>query len=152
MFELWSISIWDTQKNNVETNQLYHNITQIHNGLLWDWQYFAKCSSHSGWMMEYSTKYCQSHITLLWIWVMLWCSTCVRYCILVSILHVGSTMIVPISVCYFSELRSAIAIWRECYVYQAKTFMFYNVWTTYYTFTSKYWTPKWDDIALHNSE
>ena len=24
---------------------------------------------------EYSTKYCQSHIALLWIWIMLWCRT-----------------------------------------------------------------------------
>ena len=34
-----------------------HNIVQFHNNVLWEWQY--------------STKYCQSHRTLLWIWIML---------------------------------------------------------------------------------
>ena len=76
-----------------------HNIIQIHISVLWDWHYFAKYSPHSDWMWEifcrvlldswnidmdleniphiqiecgeYFTKYCQSHITLLWIWIML---------------------------------------------------------------------------------
>ena len=33
-------------------------------------QYSAKHSSHLVQMKEYSTKYCQSHWTLLWIWIM----------------------------------------------------------------------------------
>jgi len=37
---------------------LYHNIIKIHNNDLWDWQYFV--------------EYCQSHKTLLRIWIMLW--------------------------------------------------------------------------------
>ena len=24
-----------------------HNIIHIHNNVMWDWQYFAECSSHS---------------------------------------------------------------------------------------------------------
>ena len=57
------------------TTKLYttrsHNIIQIHNSVVWDWQYYVVYSSHSAWMVEYSTKYCQSHGTLLWIWIML---------------------------------------------------------------------------------
>ena len=34
-------------------------------------KYSAKYSLHSVWMMEYSTKYYQSHTTLLWILIML---------------------------------------------------------------------------------
>ena len=33
---------------------------------MWDWQYFAHCSSIRAKREEYSTKYCQSHITMLW--------------------------------------------------------------------------------------
>ena len=33
-----------------------HNIIQIHNNALWDWQYFTKYSSHSGWMWKISCR------------------------------------------------------------------------------------------------
>ena len=29
---------------------IHHNITQIHVNVMWDWQYYAKQSSHSNWM------------------------------------------------------------------------------------------------------
>ena len=36
-----------------------------------DWHYCARKFSYLVWMMEYSTKYYQSHLTLSWIWIML---------------------------------------------------------------------------------
>ena len=36
----------------------HHNNIQIHNNVMWDWHYFI--------------EYCQSHKTLLWIWILLW--------------------------------------------------------------------------------
>ena len=47
----------------VDTN---HNIVQIYNNVLWDWQYSAEYFLHSTAYEEYSTKYCQSQRTLLW--------------------------------------------------------------------------------------
>ena len=52
-----------------------HNIIQMHNNVLWDWEYFVQYSSHSAWMKEYFVEYCLSHKTLLWIWILL-CSKC----------------------------------------------------------------------------
>jgi hypothetical protein len=34
--------------------------------IVWDWQYSTKYYWHSGWMIEYSSEHCQSHITLPW--------------------------------------------------------------------------------------
>ena len=54
------------------------------------------------------------------------------------------TIIVPIipnSVCYYLEMCSAIAIWREYKIfYPTKSFMLYNLWTTYWTSISENWT------------
>ena len=50
--------------HNITCLHPHHNIIQIHNNVLWDWQCCAEFSSHS-------SKYCQSHRTLLWIWIML---------------------------------------------------------------------------------
>ena len=36
--------------------------------------------------------------------------------------------------------------------YQAKSYMFFNVWTTYWTFIHKNWTREWDIIALRNTK
>ena len=49
-----------------------HNIIQIHNIVLWNWQYYVEYSYVQTECEEYSTKWCQSHITVLWIWIMLW--------------------------------------------------------------------------------
>jgi len=49
---------------------LMHNIIQVHNNVLWDWQYYTEYSPHSHRMWEHSAKYCQSHGTLLCIWIM----------------------------------------------------------------------------------
>ena len=54
------------------------NIIQIHNNVLWDWQYFMGHSHifptfrlNVGNIRKYYVEYRQSHITLLWIWIML---------------------------------------------------------------------------------
>ena len=49
-----------------------HNIIQIHNIVLWDWQYFIVYSINHSECGKHSIKCCQSHKTLLWIWTMLW--------------------------------------------------------------------------------
>ena len=41
-----------------------HNMIQLHNNIMWDWQYSMEKIS------EYSMEYCHSHKTLLWIWIM----------------------------------------------------------------------------------
>jgi hypothetical protein len=50
-----------------------HNIIQIHS-VHCDWQYSTKYSTIHTECEDYSTQYYQSHRTLLWIWIMLWCS------------------------------------------------------------------------------
>ena len=48
-----------------------HNIIQIHNNVLRDWQYHVKnCIIHLE-CEEGFAEHCQSHKTLLWIWLML---------------------------------------------------------------------------------
>jgi hypothetical protein len=55
----------------------YHNFIQIHNNVLWDWQTFAKYSSYSVWMWGI---FCIIFsISLLWVWIMLWCAR--HYCL-----------------------------------------------------------------------
>ena len=58
-----------------------HNIKfiRIYNIVMWDWQYHVDIFPdipHSliecGNIHKSSTEYCHSHITLLWIWLMLW--------------------------------------------------------------------------------
>ena len=56
----------------------FHNIIQIHNIVLWDWHYSTKYSQIFptfglivGNIKAYFVEYCLSHITLLWIWIML---------------------------------------------------------------------------------
>ena len=49
-----------------------HNIIQMHNNVLWDWQYYAEYSSNSTRMMEYYVEYCPSRRPMLYIWIMLW--------------------------------------------------------------------------------
>ena len=48
-----------------------YNIIQIHNNVLWDWQYYVEHFFIQIECEEYFVKYCQSHITLLWNWIML---------------------------------------------------------------------------------
>ena len=43
--------------------------THIHNNVLWDWKYSTKYCPHSVWIWGI---YCQSHQTMLWIWIMLY--------------------------------------------------------------------------------
>ena len=62
------------------------------------------------------------------------------------------TLIIPFSVSFYSELRNAITIYRECYILQAKSFIFYNVQTRYWTSISKNSTHEEDVIELHNSK
>ena len=57
----------------------YRIIIQIHNGVMWDWQYFIKYSLIFFTFRlklennrECSAEYCQSHKIPLWIWIMLW--------------------------------------------------------------------------------
>ena len=58
----------------------WHNIIQIHTSVLWDWQYSEEYSSHLVWIWEeYFLEYCQSHITVLWMWIMLWSWTSQTY-------------------------------------------------------------------------
>ena len=57
--------------DQLRETSLPHNIIHIYNNVLWDWQYYVKCSSHLVWMVEYSTKCYRSHKTLLWIWIIL---------------------------------------------------------------------------------
>ena len=64
----------------VDTNERYnypyktikHNIIQIHNNVMWDWHHFAGYSHIQFECGEYYAKYCQSHKTLIWIWLVLW--------------------------------------------------------------------------------
>ena len=51
-----NISKWKSSSTKLEHDPL-HSIIQIHNNVTWDWQY--------------SKKYCQSHKTLSWIWIIL---------------------------------------------------------------------------------
>ena len=53
---------------------LHHNILRIHDSVLWDWHYYASHSINQAECEEYFVEYCQSHKTLLWIWIMLWLS------------------------------------------------------------------------------
>jgi hypothetical protein len=46
------------------------------------------------------------------------------------------------SVTYYLELRNAKLFIENVIYQQAKSFMFYNVQTTYSTFASKNWTPE----------
>ena len=48
-----------------------HNINQIHNSVLWDWQYSAEYSIIQTLCEKYSAEDSQSHITWSWIWIML---------------------------------------------------------------------------------
>ena len=66
-----------------------------------------------------------------------------------SMWKVFTTQIIPISVCSYSKLHNAITIWGRYNIYLAKSFMFYNIWTTYWTFFSENWIPEYDVIALH---
>ena len=43
----------------------WHDIIQIYNRAMWEWQSFCGVC----WMMKYSAIKCQSHKTLLWIWI-----------------------------------------------------------------------------------
>ena len=45
---------------------LKHNIVQIQNNVIWDWQYYVEYSSHSICMQDIVIP------TLLWIWMKLW--------------------------------------------------------------------------------
>ena len=49
----------------------WEQIIQIHNNVLWEWQYSTEYSPHSTLIWEYFIEYCQSRRTLLWIWIML---------------------------------------------------------------------------------
>ena len=48
-----------------------HNNIHIQNNVLWDLLQSIEYSSYSIWMMEDFREWCQSHITLLWIWIIL---------------------------------------------------------------------------------
>ena len=50
---------------------MVHNIIQIHNNVTWDWHYSIEYSPHSDQIRDYSVEYCESHETLLWIWIRL---------------------------------------------------------------------------------
>jgi hypothetical protein len=64
----------DTIKEKKFTWYHAHNIIQIRNNVMWDWQ-------HSTEYFHIQVEYCQSHITLLWSWIML-CMYCYYiYCI-----------------------------------------------------------------------
>ena len=67
-FEKWLVDV--TRFHGKFTNHA-RGIYKIHNNVMWDRQYSTKYSLHSGWMWEYSMEHCQSHKTLLWIWVLL---------------------------------------------------------------------------------
>ena len=58
-YQLWSYHI-----------TLFRFITVLCGCVMWDWRY----STYRLWVWEYSTYYCQSHITLLRVWIMLWIS------------------------------------------------------------------------------
>ena len=47
-----------------------HNIIQIHNNVMWDWQYYVECSSHHEWRGIFHIIL-SVHIILLWIWILL---------------------------------------------------------------------------------
>ena len=55
----------------VHNSLVHHNIIQIHKNVLWDWQYSTEYSTIHVECEECSTKYRQSHKTLLWVWIML---------------------------------------------------------------------------------
>ena len=47
------------------------------------------------------------------------------------------------NVCYYLELSKAINLFIENVLfYQEKSFVFYNIRTTYWTFVSKNWIPE----------
>ena len=47
-----------------------HSIIQIHNNVLWEGQCYVEYSHIQTEYEEYSTRCCQSQITLLWMWIM----------------------------------------------------------------------------------
>ena len=90
--------------------QQWHNIIQIHNNVLWDWQYYAEYFSHSYWMWGIFVKYCQSHIILLWIWKMLILSNKISFDVYVEMAFV-LTLIVHFNYwTFFNFLRNSLHI------------------------------------------
>ena len=83
----------DKQRRSVNER---HDIIHIHNNVLWDWHnsieyslhpywiYYTKYSLYSYGYEEYSIKYRQSHIKLLWIWIMLWSPISIERCLIES--------------------------------------------------------------------
>ena len=53
-----------------------------------------------------------------------------------------TTLIIPISVCYYWSYTVLKLFDENVIFYQAKSLMFYNIQTTYWTFLSENWTPK----------
>ena len=49
-----------------------HDIIQIHDNVMRQWQYHVEYSIIHIECEEHFAKYGQSHITMLWIWIMLW--------------------------------------------------------------------------------
>ena len=57
-FHWWMLPWVAPKKNPIKWCKQCHNIIQIHKSVMWDWQY------------------CQSYMTLLWLWIMLWWWAC----------------------------------------------------------------------------
>ena len=64
--------------------EVFFTTFQFYNNVLWDWQYDMKYSCIRTEYGEYFAEYCQSHITLVCIWIMFCCHLWKFYVILVA--------------------------------------------------------------------
>ena len=76
------------------------NIIQIHNSVLWEWQYSMEHFTNQSECREYFVKYCQSQRTLSRIWEILWTRN-----LIISTLNIASC------VAYDSKLQIAICFY-----------------------------------------
>ena len=64
--------IWSQNIHNLYMPHQVHNIIQIHSIVLIVFhKIFSHIQTKGGNIWEYFVEYCQPHITLLWIWILL---------------------------------------------------------------------------------
>ena len=55
----------------IATCSISHKIIHVHSNVIWDWQYYMEYSHIQTAYGNIMQNICQSHITLLWNWIML---------------------------------------------------------------------------------